>query len=62
MSWKDSEVLQSMYDMKRVFKVIDFNGISTCSGLFYAKRLGNHIHYTFIFTFLHTVLLNMNNF
>ena len=31
----------------------DFNGISTRLGLFYAKTLGNHIHYTLIFTFLY---------
>ena len=23
---------------------INLNGMSTCLGLFYAKRLGNHIH------------------
>ena len=32
--------------------LIDFNGISNSQGLFYAKRLGNYIHCTFIFIFL----------
>ena len=32
--------------------LIDFNGISTHLGLFYASRLGNHIHCMFIITFL----------
>ena len=39
------------------------NGMSTCLELFNAPKLGNHVHYTFIFTFffLHTVLSNNNN-
>ena len=56
---------------------IYFNFKSTYLGLFYAERLGNCAHCTFIFTFfvqifpkrfiylviyLHTILLNMNNF
>ena len=31
--------------------MIDFKGMLTTQGLFYAKMLGNHIHYTLIFTF-----------
>ena len=31
--------------------LIDFNGMSTHIGLFYALRLGNCVHYTFIFKF-----------
>ena len=33
------------------FKMIDFNGMSTCLGLFHIQMLGNHILYMFIFTF-----------
>ena len=45
--------------------IINFNGMSTCPGLFYAQKLENRIHYTFIFTlfvwlflkrFLHTII------
>ena len=32
--------------------VIDFNGISIRLGLFPAWRLGHHVHYTFIYTFI----------
>ena len=32
--------------------LIDFNGISVRPGLHYAKKLGNHIHWSFTFTFL----------
>ena len=36
-------------DMKAISVImidclVDFNDISTCQGLFYAKKLGNHIH------------------
>ena len=31
--------------------MIDFNSISTPQGLFYTKRLGNHVHCMFIFVF-----------
>ena len=31
--------------------MIDFNGMSNRLGLFYALRLGNHVHCTFMFTF-----------
>ena len=31
--------------------VIDFNGLSTCLGLFCALRIGNHVHCTFILIF-----------
>ena len=46
----------------------DLNGMSTCVGLFYAKRFKNHTHCTFIFTFIvylflksfvHTVILDI---
>ena len=30
---------------------IDFNGMSTCLGLFYTERLRNHVHCAFISTF-----------
>ena len=33
-------------------RLIDFKVISTRLGLFYANRLGNHVHCTFISTFL----------
>ena len=48
--------------------LIDFNGISTCLKLFYAKRFGNCVHYTFRFTIFallflwHMVLSYKNNF
>ena len=50
--------------------LIDFDDMSTHLGLFYAKRLGNHIHIyilhvvssEFVFSFLYMVLLNTNNF
>ena len=32
--------------------MVDFNSMSICLGLFYAKRLGNHVHSMFIFTFV----------
>ena len=32
-------------------RLIDFNTMSTCLELLYAKRLGNHLQSTFIFTF-----------
>ena len=35
----------------------DFNGTSTRPGLSYAKRLGNYVHYTFIFNFLYSCFL-----
>ena len=54
--------------------VIDFNGMSTRLGLFYAKKFGNRVHCTLVFAFLcgcffssfvlfyfHTVQLNTNN-
>ena len=37
--------------------LINFNGISFCLGLFYAKRLGNCFHCTFMFTFLSSYFL-----
>ena len=57
-----------------VYKIdwsIDFNCMSTCHGLLYAKWLGNHVHFMFIFTFFvvvsleiffHTVPLNLKSF
>ena len=35
--------------------LIDFNGMSTHLGLFYASRLENCIHYTFIVTYSYVV-------
>ena len=32
-------------------KMIDFNGMSTHLGLFYAHKFGNYVYCTFIFTF-----------
>ena len=34
-----------------IFCLIDFNGMLTCLGLFYAKKLENRFHCMFIFTF-----------
>ena len=55
-----------------VFKTTEyFNGMSTRSGLVYAEKLGNCVHFTFIPTFLcncfvmiflNTVQSNTNNF
>ena len=36
--------------------LIDFNRMSICIGLFYAKWLGNHVHCTFISTFFCAVV------
>ena len=36
--------------------LIDFNGISTRQGLFYVLRLGNRVHFVFIFTFIYIVV------
>ena len=38
--------------------LLDFNSNSTSLGLFYAKRLGNHIHWTFVFTFFMSFFLD----
>ena len=40
------------YIMMIVSKLIDFNGMSICRELFYAKRWGNSVSCTFVFTFL----------
>ena len=34
------------------YKIIDFDGKSTCLGLFHALRLGNHVHWMYRFIFL----------
>ena len=41
----------------RIVMITDFNGISTCLGLFCAKRLGNRVHFRFIFIFFLCVFL-----
>ena len=41
------------------FWLIDFNGISTRQGLFYAKRLGNGVHFTFMLHFWHCFFLSV---
>ena len=41
---------------------VDFNSMSTCQWLFYAKRLGNYIHFLCSnFFYFHSALSNMNN-
>ena len=50
--------------------MVDFNGMTNSLGLFYVKRLGNHIHsYSFAYLFLKKncggedmVLSNTNDF
>ena len=37
------EFIDSKYGENRGYEKIDFNGMSTCLGLLYAKRLGNLI-------------------
>ena len=41
---------------KQILGLIDFNGMSTCLGLFNTYRLGNCIHCTFILHFLYDFL------
>ena len=38
--------------------MIDFNGMSTCLGLFYNQRFGNGIYFMFIFTFFVLLFLS----
>ena len=43
----------------KLVRQIDFDSMSTCLGLFYAKKLGNCIHCTFLFTFLRRCFLSV---
>ena len=53
---------------KRIRNLIDFNGLSTSIGMFYAIRSANRVHCTFIPTFFvfscffHTTQWNTNDF
>ena len=37
---------------KNPLRLTDLNNMTTCLGLFYASRLGNHVHHIFIFIFI----------
>ena len=54
----------AIYFIWEIFELIDFKGISTCLGLFYAERLRNRIHCMFIFLsmVLDTTLLNTQHY
>ena len=47
---KDQQYI--LYNTLMYNYMIDFNGMSTCLGLFYAERLENPIHCTFYLYFL----------